>query len=67
MALAKVIEVMAEGESMEKALENAVTLAAKTVEQIKSVYVENMQAVVENNKVVRYRVNAKITFMVSNR
>lgn len=66
MSLAKVIEVMAEGESMEQALDNAVLLAAQTVEHIKSVYVENMQGVVENNKVVRYRVNAKITFIVKN-
>lgn len=66
MSLAKVIEVMAEGETMEKALENAVMLAAKTVQEIKSVYVENIQGVVENNKIVRYRVNAKITFVVKN-
>jgi flavin-binding protein dodecin len=66
MSLAKVIEVMAEGESMEQALDNAVLLAAQTVEHIKSVYVENMQGVVEDNKVVRYRVNAKITFIVKN-
>lgn len=64
MSLAKVIEVIAEGETMEKALENAVVLASKTVEQIKSVYVENMQAIVENNSIVRYRVNAKVTFIL---
>ncbi len=67
MTLAKVIEVMAEGETMEKALENAVMLAAKTVQDIKSVYVENMQGVVEKNKIVRYRVNAKVSFLVKNR
>jgi len=66
MSLAKVIEVMAEGETMEQALENAVLLAAKTVEQIKSVYVENIKGVVENNKIVRYRINAKVTFVVKN-
>ena len=66
MSLAKVIEVMAEGETMEKALENAVMLAAKTVQEIKSVYAENIQGIVENNKIVRYRVNAKITFVVKN-
>lgn len=66
MSLAKVIEVMAEGETMEKALDNAVMLAAKTVQDIKSVYAENIQGIVENNKIVRYRVNAKITFVVKN-
>jgi flavin-binding protein dodecin len=66
MSLAKVIEVMAEGETMEKALDNAVILASKTVQDIKSVYAENIQGIVENNKIVRYRVNAKITFVVKN-
>ena len=66
MSLAKVIEVMAEGETMERALENAVMLAGKTVDQIKSVYAENIQGIVEGNKIVRYRVNAKITFILKN-
>lgn len=64
MSLAKVIEVMAEGETLEEALQNAVTHASKTVEQIKSVYAENIKAIVEENKIVRYRVNAKITFVI---
>ncbi len=66
MSLAKVIEVMAEGDTVEQAMESAVELAARTVEEIKSVYTENIQAIVEDNKVVRYRVNAKITFVVKN-
>lgn len=66
MSLAKVIEVMAEGDTMEQAIENAVILAAKTVDEIKSVYAENIQGIVEGNKIVRYRVNAKITFVVKN-
>ena len=66
MSLAKVIEVMAEGETMEEALENAVTLAAKTVDDIKSVYAENIQGIVEDNEIVRYRVDAKITFVIKN-
>jgi Protein of unknown function (DUF1458). len=36
----------------------------KTVRNIESVYIENMQAVVEGNKIVKYRVNAKISFVV---
>ena len=66
MSLAKVIEVIAEGETMEEALDNAVTMAAKTVDQIKTVYAENIQGIVEDNKIVRYRVNAKITFIIKN-
>ncbi len=64
MSLAKVIEVIAEGETMEEAVTNAVKHASKTVHNIKSVYCENMQGIVENNKVVKFRVNAKITFVL---
>ena len=64
MAVAKVIEVLAEGKSIEEALQSAVAEAAKTVREVKHVYLEGVQALVENNKVVKYRVNAKITFVV---
>mgnify|MGYP000146601892 CR=1 FL=1 len=64
MSLAKVIEVIAEGSTMEGAVTNAVKEASKTVHNIRSVYCENMQGIVENNKVVKFRVNAKITFVL---
>lgn len=65
MSLAKVIEVIAEGKSMEEAVENAVKQASKTVENIRSVYVENISGIVESNKITKYRINAKITFVLS--
>lgn len=65
MAIHKVIEVIAQSEkSWEDAIQSAVTDAGKTVKHIKSVYVENLEAVVQKDKVVQYRVNAKITFEV---
>jgi hypothetical protein len=64
MSIAKVIEVLAEGDSIEAAIQSAVTDAADTVRGIKHVYVEGMQAIVEDDKVVKYRVNAKLTFVV---
>ena len=64
MSIAKVIEVLAEGDSIEAAIESAVTEAAETVRGIKHVYVEGVQAIVEDNEVVKYRVNAKLTFVV---
>jgi flavin-binding protein dodecin len=64
MSIAKVIEVLAEGDSIEAAIESAVTEAADTVRGIKHVYVEGVQAIVEDNEVVKYRVNAKLTFVV---
>ena len=64
MSIAKVIEVLAEGSSIEAAIQTAVTEAAETVRGIKHVYVDNVQAIVEDNQVVKYRVNAKLTFVV---
>ena len=65
MAVAKVIELISEGESVEAAIENAVKEAAQTLTDIKGVYAEGIQAIVENGKVKSYRVNAKVTFVVN--
>lgn len=65
MKMVKVIEVIATSEKgFSEATENAVKEAAKTVKNIQSVYVENMNANVENNEVVSYAVNAKISFVI---
>ena len=64
MSIAKVIEVLAEGDSIEAAIQSAVTEASETLRGIKHVYVEGVQAIVEDNEVVKYRVNAKLTFVV---
>ncbi|MDP1673855.1 MAG: dodecin family protein [Burkholderiales bacterium] len=61
----KVIEVISESDkSWEDAAANAVSRASSTLKGIKSIYVKNMQAKVENNKIVMYRINAKISFML---
>ena len=65
MTVAKVLEILAESnESWEAAVKDAVMEASKTVDGIKSVYASEFQAVVEDNKVVKFRVNCKITFVV---
>jgi len=65
MAIHKVIEVISQSEtSWEDAAQGAVADAGKTIEQIKSVWIKNFEAVVRNNKIVEYRVNANITFEV---
>jgi flavin-binding protein dodecin len=64
-SIAKVIEVIAESEtSWDDAVQNALNEAAKTVEDIREIWVSSMKAIVENNKVVRYRLTAKITFVL---
>jgi flavin-binding protein dodecin len=65
MAIHKVIEVISQSEkSWEDAAQRAVADAAKTVDQIKSIWVKNFEAVVKDNKIVEYRLNANITFEV---
>jgi dodecin len=65
MAVVKVIEILAESaESWEAAARVAVDEAAKTIRNIQNVYIESLKAIVEDNKIVRYRVDAKITFIV---
>ena len=48
----------------EDAADRAVKDAAKSLKGIKSIYIKNFQADVEDNKIVQYRINAKITFEV---
>lgn len=64
MSVAKVLEILAEGDSVEAAVEEAVDEASKSVRKVRSVYVDSIQAVVEDGRVDRYRVNAKVTFVV---
>ncbi|MDT0643343.1 dodecin family protein [Zunongwangia sp. F363] len=65
MAILKVIEVMANSDkSWEEAAKNAVRQAAKSVKNIKSVYIKEQTANVEGENLVDYRVNVKITFEV---
>lgn len=65
MFVLKVVEVLAESDSsFEDAAQSAVTKASETVRNIKSVYIKDMNAAVENNRIVSYRVNAKISFLL---
>jgi flavin-binding protein dodecin len=65
MSVVKVIEILAQSEkSWEDAAQTAVTAASKSVRNIKSLYIDGMQAMVEENKIVEYRVNTKISFVV---
>ena len=64
-SIAKVIEIIAESDkSWDDAVKNALAEAAKTVDDIKEIWISGMKAIVENNKVVRYRLTAKITFVL---
>lgn len=65
MAVLKVIEIMANSnQSWEEAVKNAVKTAAKSVKNIRSVYVKDQTANVEGNSITDYRVIVKVTFEV---
>ena len=65
MAIHKVIEVISQSEkSWEDAAQRGVADAGKTVDGIKSIWIKNFEAIVKDDKIVEYRVNANITFEV---
>jgi flavin-binding protein dodecin len=66
MSVVKVIEVISEGNSIEEAMKAAVAEAAKTVKFIKQINVQRVEALVENEKLTKFRVNSKISFLVKN-
>lgn len=67
MAVVKVIEVIAESKiSWEDAAQNAVKEAAKSVDNIRSIYIKEFKASVDENNIDKYLVIAKISFMVEN-
>ena len=65
MAVMKVIEVMASSnKSWEDATKKAVSHASKSVNHIKSAFVQSQSVVVDGGEVTEFRVNVKITFEV---
>lgn len=68
MSIVKVIEVIAEStDSWDDAARRAVAEAAITVKNIKHLYVKELQAIVEDSQIVKYRLNANVSFVVDHR
>jgi flavin-binding protein dodecin len=67
--MVKVIEVLAQSDrSWEDAAKNALDEAKKTLRNIRSIYVQELEAKVEKDKITQFRINAKISFDIeSNR
>lgn len=65
MSVAKIIEITAESPaSFEDAIRQGIDKAGKTVHNIKSAWVKEQQAIVKNSKIVAFRVDLKITFVL---
>lgn len=65
MAILKVIELLASStKSWEDAAQQAVNEASQTLKHIRSVYIKEQSAVVSKNKIVEYRITAKLSFEI---
>ena len=65
MSMLKVIEVLAESDkSWEDAAQYAVDKANDSVRNVRSIYIKNFEAKVEKGKIKKYRINAKISFVL---
>jgi len=65
MAVAKVTEIWcASPKSFDDAVRVGIERASKTLQNIKSAWVQEQKAKVENGKITEYRVNMKVTFIL---
>ncbi len=65
MSVAKVTELSCSSpKSFEDAIEKGIERADKTLDKVKGAWVNEMKVEVENGKVVGYRVNLKVTFVL---
>ena len=65
MSVTKIIELIGSSPlGWKEAVQNAITDASKTVKNIKGVHVKRCTAKIKDNKIVEYRANVKIAFVV---
>lgn len=65
MSVAKISEISASSKkSFDDALETGITRANKTLKNITGAWVQDQKVDVEKGKIVRYRVNLKVTFVL---
>jgi len=65
MSVAKVTEIScSSSKSFEDAIEKGIERADKTLDKVKGAWVNEMKVDVEGGKIVNYRVNMKVTFIL---
>jgi flavin-binding protein dodecin len=66
MAVAKVVELCAASPvSIEDAVTKGIARASDTLERIEGAWVQDIKVEVDNGKVVEWRVNLKVTFVLN--
>lgn len=65
MSVARVTEIIASSpKSFEDAVKAGVKRACKTLKNVKGAWVKSQKVVVDNDKIVEYRVNLEVTFVL---
>ena len=65
MAVARVTEMTASSsKSFEDAVRKGIKRSSKTLQNVKGAWVQEQSVVVEDNEIVEYRVNMKVTFVL---
>ncbi len=65
MSVAKIIEITAESpDSFEAAINEGISRAAKTVENIQSAWIKEQKVCIKDGKPAGFRVDMKVTFLM---
>ena len=65
MSVAKVTEIIASStESFDDAVNEGIKRAGKTLENVRSAWVKELNVVIENGKITQYRVTMKVSFIL---
>jgi len=63
MSIAKIVELSASSpDSFEDAIRQAIRRASETLDNIRGAWVSEQKVVIEDNEIVEYRVDLKVTF-----
>jgi hypothetical protein len=64
MSVAKVTEIIASSpESFDDAVNEGIKRAGKTLENVRSAWVKDLNVVIEKGKIIEYRVTMKVSFI----
>ena len=66
MSVAKIIEIICcSSKSFDDAINNGVSEAAKTINDIRGAWVKDMSLCIEDGRIIKYKVILKLTFEVN--